>query len=222
MMIRCPFCDPVSMGIELAFSVIVIALCLLIFVRTKEMYAITKHKGISYFRSTFLFFALAFAFRFFFHLFAISGMVFDFRVPRELFGPIPLLITTYFSTLAILYLLMSLVWKRVNSEHFIVFSHVVAILLAVMVFAFHSAQFLAGIQLVLILVTLVLAFLRSRHSKGFSKLFIIYLLLFIGWLANIIILVPRFHIPFELKIASYAVSAVVFGIIFYKVFRWTK
>ncbi|NQU78772.1 hypothetical protein HQ545_03295 [Candidatus Woesearchaeota archaeon] len=220
-MIRCPHCDPTWMFAELVFSAVVIVLCMLIFFRTKEMYGLTRHKGINYFRTTFLFFALAFFFRFAFHLFSISGIVFDFSFPRQIIGPLPLLVTGYFSTIAIFYLLLSLVWKRVNSEQFLAVAHVAAFLLASVVFVFRSAHFLALIQVLLIIFVLILAYLRSRHSRSFSGLFVIYVLLFVGWLANIMILSPRFRIPFEVMAVSYAVSVAVLGVIFYKVYRWT-
>jgi hypothetical protein len=210
------------MSIELVFSTIVILLCMMIFFRTRSLYGLTKHRGISYFRNTFLFFALAFLFRLGFHLFSLSGIVFDFRFPRQLLGPLPLLVTTYFSTIAILYLLLSLVWKRINTEHFLIVSHVVAFTIAVIVFMFRSPQVLFISQLLLIAFTLGLAYLRSRRSKSFSKVFTLYLLLFIAWLANIIVLSPRLHLPLEVNVASYAVSTVIFAIIFYKVYRWTK
>ncbi len=219
---NCPFCNPWVIGLELVFSVVVIALCLMIFFRTKELYRLTKHRGISYFRMTFLFFALAFFFRFLFHLFAISGMVFEFHFPRGIMGPLPLLVTTYFSTIAIFYLLLSLLWKKVNPEHFLAIAHVAAFSVSMLVFVFRTVQVLAAVQLLLVACALLLAFIRSKHSKGFSKLFVIYVLLFIGWIANVIVLSPRLRIPFEISAVLYGVSVLVFSIIFYKVYRWTK
>lgn len=221
-MIRCPFCDPVGMSIELIFSAIVIILCLLIYSRTKELYTITKHKGISYFRTTFIFFALAFLFRLVFHLFAISGMVFDFRFPRYVFGPLPLLVTTFFSTIAIFYLILSMIWKRVSTEKFLGAAYISAFALAVLVFIFHSPYVLVLSQLILMFAALFLAYVKSRHSKGFSRLFIIYALLFVGWLTNILVMSPRLHLSPEIKSVFYIISTVIFAVIFYKVYRWTK
>lgn len=214
--------DPVWMAVELVFAIVIIVLCMMIYFRTKELYTLTRHKGIRYFRNTFLFFALAFAFRFVFHLLGISGAGFNFHLPRELMGPLPLLVTGYFSTIAIFYLLFSLLWKKIAFRHFLVVSHVLALSVAIIVFLFRSPQILALVQLIIIVATLVLAYLRSRHSKSFSNLFGIYLLLFVGWLANIIVLSPRWVIPFEAKLVSYCISMAVFGAIFYKVYRWTR
>ncbi len=210
------------MSVELVFAAAVIILCMLIFFRTKELYTLTEHKGIRYFRNTFLFFALAFASRFAFHLFGISGAGFDFRLPPELMGPLPLLVTSYFSTIAIFYLLFSLLWKKIDVKYFIPAAHLLALSVAVMIFLFRSPQVLALVQLMITAATLVLAYLRSKHSKSFSKLFRIYILLFIGWLANLLVLSPRWAIPFEAKVASYCISIAVFGVIFYKVHRLTR
>ena len=221
-MFKFPYCDPVWTAVELVFTAIVIAVCLLIYFRTKELYSLTKHKGISHFRNTFLFFALAFASRFVFHLFGISGAGFDLSLPRELMGPLHLLVTSYFSTIAISYLLLSLLWKKIKSRYFLVVSHIVALSVAVIVFSFRSPQILALVQLIIIAATLILAYLRSKRSKSFAKLFGIYILLFIGWLANIIVLSPRWAIPFEAKLISYCISITIFGVIFYKVHKWTR
>ncbi|MFH1064786.1 MAG: hypothetical protein V1729_06905 [Candidatus Woesearchaeota archaeon] len=221
-MIHCMRCNTAGFTAELVFAVLIIVLCLMIYFRTRGIYNLTRHKGMGYFRNTFLFFAIAFLSRLVFHLLMLSGIVFDFHFPRPLIGPLPLLFTSYFSTIAILYLLLSLVWKKVDPKQFLIVSHAVAISVSVLVFLFHSPYVLVIIQLFLITFTLVLAYLRVKHSKSFSRLFAIYLLLFVGWLSNIFILGPRWRIPFDMSVVLYLISLSMFSIIFYKVYRWTR
>ena len=48
-----------DLWVELTFATIIVVASLIIYLRTKELYELSEHKGIKYFRNTFLFFALA-------------------------------------------------------------------------------------------------------------------------------------------------------------------
>jgi len=61
--------------IELVYSVILTISCLIIYFKTSEIYKLTSHKGIKYFRMTFLFFAASYFLRFFTKMFVL-GLIF--------------------------------------------------------------------------------------------------------------------------------------------------
>ena len=66
------FFNPIRLIPELIYTTIIVIFCYLIYHKTKEIYNLTKYKGIHYFRNTFLFFALAYASRFILHLLFIG------------------------------------------------------------------------------------------------------------------------------------------------------
>ena len=219
-----PFMDPNFLVIELIFSAVVILLALLIYFRTKEMYDLTKHKGISYFRNAFLFFALAHLFRFVFHLFGISRFLFDFHISRVFFPPISLVLTSYLSTMAILFLVMSTIWKKTKEKPLIYLTQAFAIIIALLTALFRSSEIMVISQLVLLVFAIIMSYLSYNKSKKHSGLFIIYILLFIIWVFNIFILGsgPRSFLPFELRLLSPLISIILFAIIYFKVSKWTK
>src|SRR3989338_8535448 len=61
-----------SLGAELIYSFVIIAISLMIYFGTKELYNLTNHKGIKYFRLAFLCFAVAFFFRSFIKFLLVS------------------------------------------------------------------------------------------------------------------------------------------------------
>ena len=53
-----------GMSSEIIYSFVIIFCSLLVYFGTKEIYELSSHKGIKYFREAFLFFAIAYFFRF--------------------------------------------------------------------------------------------------------------------------------------------------------------
>ena len=106
-------------GTEVIYSFVIIACSLMVYFATKELDELSSYKGINYFRKAFLFFALAYFFRT-----LIKFILVFFNIPRILefspkfLGPISLFLFMYFSSIAIFYLLYSVVWKKmgINSK----------------------------------------------------------------------------------------------------------
>jgi len=207
-------------GTEILYAFIIIAVSLIIYFSTKELYELSKHKGIKYFRLAFLYFAIAYFFRTFilfivryFHI----GKILDFS-PR-LLGPITLFIFMYASTMAILYLLYSLIHKKLGENKLSLF-HIIAISIsAVTVFTRHIG-ILLWIQFLLMLFVITIGYSSYKKSDKNKSLYIIYILLFVFWILNILdIIIPDF---FRLiKLFIYLASIGLFLIILHKVSRKT-
>ncbi|KYK25039.1 hypothetical protein AYK26_02485 [Euryarchaeota archaeon SM23-78] len=221
-MARPPFMDPNFLVIELIFSAIVILLALLIYFRTKEMYALTKHRGINYFRNAFLFFGLAYFFRFVFHLFRISRFLFDINISRQIIAPASLVLTSYLSTMAIFFLVLSTLWKKTKDKPLLQVAQGIAIIIAVLVAVFRTPEILTIAQLILLVFAVIMSYFSYKKSKKHSRLFIIYILLFIIWIFNISVLGPIWFLPFGLRMLSPLISIILFAIIYFRVSKWTK
>ena len=217
-----PFFDPWLFIAELAFTIIAVAFCVAIYLRTKRSYELTKHKGILYFRDAFLFFGLSYLLRFLFSLTLLSGIAFDVFLPRGLITPLFIVLLGYFSTVAIFYLFFSSTWKRFDNQTMLILGHTLALLLAVVTFLTHSHEILLYLQAALLIVALVTVFVASKEKKRLSQTKILYLLVFILWLLDLwVIGRPR---PFAGAIAFFfeILSLVVFAAIYYKVTKWVK
>jgi hypothetical protein len=214
-----------GIGIELVYSFIIIICSLMIYFATKEMDKLTSYKGIKYFRLAFLFFALAYFFRYFIQFFLFSfnlNGILEFS--PMFFGAIQLLIFLYFSSMAIFFLLYSVMWKKWNhSKLTIVLFNIFALIIAFASIFFRGIFVYLTINIILLLVVLFILFIAHKNSKKKSKSgspFIIYLLLSIFWILNITnILIPRFLSIYQLLV--YLVSVLLFMLILYKVLRKT-
>ena len=218
--------DPMMFGIELVYSLILFILCLWVFLKTKEIYSLTKHKGIQFFRYSFLFFGLAYASRLFLYLITVSGL--DFGTPirgGRMFSLMPIsnLVVAYFSTLAILYLAYSTIWKKIDSEQFLIFSNIMALIVAVLAFIFHSPLTILIVQLILIIGATIIIFTNHhKKDKGKHATKALYLLIFAFWLLSLFVIHSRRLIPFEAKIVFQLISIAVFVGIYLKVAKWIK
>jgi cbb3-type cytochrome oxidase subunit 1 len=135
-----------------------------------------------------------------------------------LFGPITIGIFIYFSSMAVLYLLYSVMWKKWN-EKSIYFFHIIALVLAAITLISRSHLMPFLINAVLLIFVIVITIISyNQKSKKENILHITYLLLSIFFILNIMdILIPRFLETYRLLI--YLASSGIFLTILYKVLR---
>ncbi len=215
--------DPTRLVVELSYTLIVVFLCFGIYYKTREIYDLTKHEGINYFRLTFLFFGFAYISRFISVLIKLMGITFDVDFPRFIFGYFPLMLVGYFSTMAILSLTYSILWKKLQIKHIFLIFNVIALLIFGITFFSRSPFILILTQTVLLIFTSVMiAYYIVSKSGKISQLYMLYILFILFWMVNLIALGPRRFIPFEVQIVFQIISVAVIGIIYYRVAKWTR
>ncbi len=212
--------DPTLLAVELGYTMIVVFLCFMIYYKTKEIYDLTNYEGVKYFRITFLFFGLAFLFRFLSIFSTLLEMTFDLDFSMYLFRILPLVLNGYFSTMAILSLTYSIIWKELQIKHMLIISNAIALLISGVAFFSRSPILLILAQTVLLIFTITLTIYFYSRSRKISQLFILYVLFFVFWIVNLLALGPRF-LPFEVHTVFQIISIAVIGIIYLKVARWT-
>lgn len=207
---------------EIIYSFVIIVCSLMIYLGTKELYNLTSHKGIKYFRLSFLFFALAYFFRSFIKIILLYFEIDELRTILPIFGEITFFIFMYFSSIAIFYLLYSVMWKKWKSKLIIYLFHLTALAIATTISLFRNQTiyFLINILLfIFILFTVYTSYKQSKKKKS-PNLYFIYLLLFVFWILNILdVLIPTFLKTSQLFI--YLTSLGVFLLILYKVIKKT-
>jgi len=208
-----------GLGAEMIYSFVIVISSLMIYFGTKELYELSSHKGIRCFRQAFLFFALAYFFRSFIKIvlsyFNVSGIL---EVPMFLFGPIALFLFVYLSSIAVFYLLNSIMWKKWgNGVGRNIAFHLIAILIAGINIYFNSTVVFVWSHL-LIFVFIIASLLISSERIRKHRFYLIYILIFIFWVLNVIdVLVPKYLQSFQLFI--YLSSTWIFLAILYKVMR---
>lgn len=212
-----------SMSTELIYAFVIIVVSLMVYFGTKELYELSSHKGIKYFRLSFLFFAISY---FFGSLIKFGILFFDLRqimhLTPYLMGPLSQAIFMYFSSMAVFYLLYSVLWKRIDkSESKIIFFHILAGIIAILSIIFNDPLFHLIINFfLLIFVSFIFIFSHRNSKKKKNNLHAIYFLLFLFWILNMInILIPNVFRSFQLLIYLFSIG--IFISILYKVLKKT-
>ncbi len=215
-----------GMLLELFYSSIIIMSSLMIYLATKEIHDLSGHRGIGYFRNAFLFFAIAFFFRF-----MTRYLITELNIARFLnIHPVFLAIATsfvflYASTMAMFYLIYSLMWERIDKDHkWVSLLHVLALLIAgISILSIENVMILLVVQAIVFLFIAMesyRSYAKSRRKRKIFNTYVIYYLLFVFWILNIIdILIPNF-LQFT-QVVVYIASAVTMLMILYKVLRKT-
>lgn len=212
-----------GLGAELLYSFVIIVCSLMIYIGTKELYELSSHKGIKYFRMSFLFFALAYFVRSFIKFalryFEINGIL---ELSRQGFGTIGLMtqfLFFYCSFMAIFYLLYSLLWKRFKNHSYVLYLlHGIALGMSMVSILLQNQEVDFVMNVVLLIIVLYVIYHSRSQGKKTHHLYMIYVLLAIFWVLNIIdILIPQFLQGYQLII--YFASLFIFLLILYRVMR---
>ncbi len=210
-----------SLWIELVFSLIIIIACSIIYFRTKELYELTSYKSIKYFRNAFLFFGIAFLVRLLLRLASLIIGIEDVSIVLFWIG---IAFSAFAGLIAGFYLMYGVLWKKLEKSKFSKYTHPIplGIIALIFVLIFHGAALIA--ILALYIIAIYLAYKNRKESKkktGIAGIHVIYILLFISWIAG---WAAQFAIRFSLigGIIQYSLSSILFLIILYRVIKITK
>jgi hypothetical protein len=213
-----------GVGIELIYSFVIIICSLMIYYSTKEMYELSSYKGIKYFRYAFLFFAIAYFFRSFIKMLLVyfgASRIID--INPGFMGLITLFIFMYFGSLAVFYLVYSLMWKQWNGKSIVILGifQILSIAISFIIITTRQIEIFIGVSLFILAVSIFGLYMTHKQSKKKKKknnLFMIYTLLFVFWILNIIeVLIPSFLQLYQILV--YLASLGVFLTILYKVLK---
>jgi hypothetical protein len=213
---------PIFFSGEFIYSFVIVMLCFLIYGKTKEFYNLTGYKGIEYFRISFLFLGLSYGLRFILHMSMLVGNLFDFFIPREFGNLIFIIPVGYLSTMGILYLTYSLIWKKINERNLIIFSNIISIFIALIPLLFDAHFIVPLLQLIIVIIAIIINIVQSKKMKKLSNIRIIYSLIFIFWIINLIQIGPRRLFNPEFKVISQIISLFIFILLYHKMNRWIK
>lgn len=214
-----------NLGTEFLYAFVIIICSLMIYFGTKEIYSLSKHEGIKYFRLAFLFFAFAYFSRTF-----IRAIVFYFNsnsvmsIPPHLLNPLvgilSLFLFVYLSTMAIFYLLFSVICKKWNKKEPLIFLlHLLAFLISFVITISGNTLFYLVLNLGLFIVVLFVISISKKGSTSNAHkttIYPIYILLSFFLILNIIdILLPAFFQTTQILI--YMASSGIFLLILYRV-----
>lgn len=193
---------------EFLYTILLVTFCTLIYIKTKEIYKITQHKGIKYFRYVFLLFALTYIARLFFALFHLGLILTQTHIMR--FGMLSIIPVGYLSTLTIFYLAYSLIHNKIPYDIFLISANLIATIITILAFITRNPLMIFGIQFIIMSIVIIFLIISKKNIKN------IYLLLALFWLINLI------NLPYIFTIIIQIISIIIFATIYYKVKKWIK
>jgi hypothetical protein len=184
-----------TVGLELIYSLVIVTSCFMIYYSTKEMYELSYYRGLGYFRKAFLFFGVAYIFRYMIRaLFVIFDLHDVFDLYPHVYGLLSLPLFLYFSSMGIFYLLYSVMWKKWNHEkNRLLLFHISAITIALVgtVFRLIAVHLILNIVLLSIVIFVLLVAFRESKNKQKNNLYVIYLFFSVFWFLSVIdLLIP--------------------------------
>jgi hypothetical protein len=212
-----------GLGAEMLYAFFIIVCSLMIYFGTRELYELSSHKGIKYFRQAFLFFAIAYFFRSFIKFiviyFEMNGILEFSPATFGIFGMLTLFLFMYFSSMAIFYILYSVIWKELGSNKIFIF-HAIAFVLSFVIILSRSPFLNLSLNILLLIIVIFVVYISYRNAKnkrGYN-LYKIYLFLLFFWVLNIVdTIIPKFFQGLQLFI--YLASSWIFLLILYKVIK---
>ncbi len=214
-----------SLGVELIYSFVIIIASLMIYHSTKEMYELSAYKGIKYFRISFLLFGVAYFFRSFIKILLVyfgASRIID--INWRFIGSTTLFIFMFFGSLAVFYLVFSLICKKWNEKSGLLLSifYALSIVLSFIIITTRELEVFIVVSVIILAIAifgLYITHKQSKEKKKKSNMHIIYTLLFIFWILNIIEVLINFSYIYQITI--YLASLGIFLVILYKVLKKT-
>lgn len=217
-----PFIYRPNFLIEVVYSALVILSCIIIYLKSNEIYRLTSHRGIKYFSKAFFFFSVAYFFRFFFGIFFRLFVEFwEFRPSRPGFM-IGMVIYIYASTLAALYSLYSVLWKRLGKKDYSLFLHIIAITVTFITANIYGPLFHILILFILFSAAAIIGVFEKKKGKEKNQhsFYFVYALMLLFWMLNTLAPeLPWFFL--ELKLVLYISSLCLFLVILWRVLKVT-
>ncbi len=208
--------------IELIYSFVTLISCLIIYFKTNEIYKLSSHKGLKYFRLTFLFLGITYFLRFFAKMFVLNLIFSGVMIPLRKFSSLTSFLLLYTNFMTLFYLLYGLSTKRLSKSlpESTDFLHIIAILLSSLILFLNLTRIFILVNLPLLVYILYLGYLNYKKSKKkrFSQFHIVYFLLGMLLMLNVFdILILNFFRTLQNFI--YVVSISIILVILYKVIK---
>ena len=205
--------DPLRFGVEITYSIIILALFYFIYYKTSKVSELTSYEGIKYFKLAFLFFTLAYFTRLIHHLVRLLTFTTDINITGSTLAMSSLIVITYFSSLAIGYLIYSNIWKDMNHKDFLITTHLFIFVTLAIFMINYSIWFLIIVQLMLTTILILISKKKIRY---------VYALISLFWIINLIIVYSRRFIIFEVKIILQIISLAIVLYFIYKMLKWIR
>lgn len=209
-------------SLELVYVLVILIICLFVYFKTREVYKLSEHEGVWFFRNAFLFFGIAYLFLVVSRIVILNSIGVGPRFGIRIIEVLSLIPFSFFSTIAITSLTFSTIWRKIKTTATIkkVLMYLLALVILLLVYFEGTLLSLILTQFALLLIAIVYNFFTHKKS-GFSRMFLVYSFMLIFWILNMIVLVGIKIDPL-ITVLIYIFSTTLFAYVAYRVINITK
>ena len=215
--------------IKLFYGLIAAIICLIIVSKAHKLYHLSLYEGIRYFRNAFLFFGIAFIFRY-----VLGGFIY-FDSINPMYNQITMILFEFFILMAGFFLLYSLIWKRIEGESGGSFSSILnfkvlifygmALIITIIDYIWSSYYFMFFSMIIIFVLSAIISYsnyIKNGKKGRFLKFYLLAMVLgLVAWILN-----AFFSAYFDYnKIVLffvYLLNIVIFLLFLYGIIRITK
>lgn len=208
---------------KVVYAAILVAICIIIVLKTDKLFRLSSHNGIRYFRNAFFFFGIGFASRYFLkYLFTVKGF--------EPYSYLPTFIFEFFIIMAGFFLLYSLIWRKLEARGLsnksslfntgIIIFYIFALVIAILDYLWATLLFMFISQIIIFLLSSIISFKNSlKVKKPIQKLYFAAMLISLfAWILNTL-LFSFFNFNLYVMANVYILNTIFFVLFLYGVFR---
>ena len=212
--------------LELFYMLLISSISLIIFSKTDKFFKLSLHQGIRYFRNAFLFFALAFFFRYLFGVFSDFSLDYT-DLMKGTFE--------YLLIMAGFFLFYSLIWKRFEFNKYqrysslfskpILILNFLALIIAIIDVIWDTYYFMFISQIIIFAFAVIISYSNYRKNgkkhKFLNFYFVAMLLGFAAWILNFLV-ESVFNWRHMVLVDIGAINLIFFTLFLYGVIKITK
>jgi len=214
--------------IKVFYGLLISIICFIIVSKAHRLYHLSFYEGIRYFRNAFLFFGIAFIFRYIIGGFANFGIIStDFLVPITI-------LFEFFLLMAGFFLLYSLIWKRIEGSEGsfssilnsrILIFYVMAFIITILDYVWGGYYFMFLSQIIIFICAAIISYInyyKNGKKRGFLKFYFLAMILaLVAWVLNAATAV-FFNWERSALVFVYSLNIIIFLLFLYGIIRITK
>lgn len=206
-------------GLEALHSGLVALICLVIYLKTRDLQKLSSHEGVKYFRLTFLFFGIASLLKLLTRHLAISFFFYPGLLDVSMWVlALGVLCITYTHTMAAFFLLYSISWRNQESERKLKpwMLHIIALTVSSLIILTNASALYIIFQVSIVAYSIGIIHTKFKSGKK-SQMLVIYEWLLVFWMLNL--LDTTLAIVSFWQAVIYGISFTIFLVILYKVWK---
>ncbi|MEA3414529.1 MAG: hypothetical protein U9Q99_03340 [Nanoarchaeota archaeon] len=198
-MVNSVFLSGISLGVDIFFYLFLVIACLFIYFETKNIYKLSSHKGLKYFRNSFLFFGIASFFKLILSFVSLNSAFYFQSV---------FFIVLFFNLIAGLSFIFALNWKKLDRFSWMLYTG--SFLIVLFSILIRSPLIYLLTQLSFLIYGIILIFSKKNVKK--EGLAFVYPFVLLFWFFSVLdIFLVNVSIFFEFSV--YFISIILFVII---------